>query len=130
MMTDPIADMLTRIRNASAVRKGQAAIPFSRLKKDILEVLQNEGYIESYSVDGEGPRKNLLVTLKYVGRIPVVKVIKRISKPGCRMYAKASDVPVVLNNRGIAILSTSQGVMTNKAAKQLRIGGEILCEVS
>lgn len=130
MMTDPIADMLTRIRNASAVRKEQVVIPFSRLKNDILSVLKDEGYIEEYTVEGEGVRKSLIATLKYVGRIPVMKVMKRISKPGCRMYAKASDMPVVLNNRGIAILSTSKGIMTNKAAKTLRIGGEILCEVS
>lgn len=130
MMTDPIADMLTRIRNASAVRKEQVVIPFSRLKHDILSVLKDEGYIEEYAVEGEGVRKSLIATLKYVGRIPVMKVMKRISKPGCRMYAKASDMPVVLNNRGIAILSTSKGVMTNKSAKKLRIGGEILCEIS
>lgn len=130
MMTDPIADMLTRIRNASAVRKERVAVPFSRLKNDILEVLKSEGYIEDYAIDGEGARKTLQVTLRYAGRIPIVKVIKRISKPGCRMYARATDLPVVLNNRGIAILSTSQGIMTNKSAKKLCIGGEILCEVS
>lgn len=130
MMTDPIADMLTRIRNASAVRKERVIIPFSRLKQDIVAVLKSEGYIEDFMIDGEGVQKEIVITLKYVGRVPVVRVIKRISKPGCRTYAKAEKVPVVLNNRGIAILSTSQGVMTNKSAKQLRIGGEILCEVS
>ena len=130
MMTDPIADMLTRIRNASAVRKEQVVIPYSRLKYDILDVLKKEGYIHGFSVDGEGVRKNLLVALKYVGRVGVVKVIKRISKPGCRMYAKADTMPIVLNNRGIAILSTSKGIMTNRSAKKLRIGGELLCEVS
>lgn len=129
-MTDPIADMLTRIRNASAVRKERVVIPFSRLKRDILTVLKSEGYIEDVAVEGEGARKTLVATLKYAGRIPVMKVIKRVSKPGCRMYARASDMPIVLNNRGIAILSTSQGIMTNISAKRLRIGGEILCEVN
>ncbi len=130
MMTDPIADMLTRIRNSSAVRKERTTIPYSRLKYDILEVLKKEGYITDCMIEGEGVRKLIVVILKYAGRVPVVKVIKRISKPGCRMYAKADKVPVVLNNRGIAILSTSRGIMTNVNAKELRIGGEIVCEVS
>ena len=130
MMTDPISDLLTRIRNACMVRKGRVEIPFSRMKQDILEVLKQEGYIEEYATIGEGARKALDVTLRYVGGIPVIHTIKRISKPGCRIYAKADLLPIVLNNRGIAILSTSKGVITNKAAKKLSVGGEVLCEVS
>lgn len=130
MMTDPISDLLTRIRNACMVRKGRVEVPFSRMKQDILEVLKQEGYIEEYVVVGEGALKAIEVTLKYVGRTPIIHVVKRVSKPGCRIYAKADVLPVVLNNRGIAILSTSKGVMSNKAAKRLSVGGEVLCEVS
>ncbi|MEK7649273.1 MAG: 30S ribosomal protein S8 [Patescibacteria group bacterium] len=130
MMTDPISDLLTRIRNACMVRKGRIEVPFSRMKQDILEILKQEGYIEEYAPSGEGARKMLDVTLRYVGRTPVIHAVKRISKPGCRIYAKSDVLPIVLNNRGIAILSTSKGVMTNKTAKRLSIGGEIICEVS
>jgi small subunit ribosomal protein S8 len=131
MITDPIADMLTRIRNAYAVRKDTVRIPYSRLKESIAHVLAEEGYIGECTVVEEGGFKILSAPLKYVHRnIPVIRSIKRVSKPGCRRYVKKEELPVVLNNLGIAILSTSQGVMTNKQAKKLKIGGEILCEVS
>lgn len=129
MMTDPIADMLTRIRNASAVHKERVTIPFSRMKSDILSILKQERYIADYTVEGEGARKNLLVTLRYVNREPSIVSLKRVSKPGCRIYAKSDAVRSVLNNQGIAILSTSRGIMTNGAARKAGVGGEVLCEI-
>lgn len=128
-MTDPIADMLTRIRNASAVHKERVTIPFSRMKSDILSILKQERYIADYTVEGEGARKNLLVTLRYVNREPSIVSLKRVSKPGCRIYAKSDAVRAVLNNQGIAILSTSRGIMTNGAARKAGVGGEVLCEI-
>lgn len=128
-MTDPIADMLTRIRNASAVRKERVAIPFSRVKNDILTILKQEGYIVDCAVEGEGARKNLLVTLRYINRIPSIVSLKRVSKPGCRIYTKSDAMRGVLNNQGIAILSTSRGIMTDGAARKVGVGGEVLCEI-
>ncbi len=129
-MTDPIADMLTRIRNASAVRKESVSMPFSRMKKAIADVLKNEGYISEYSVVEENGFQHLKIELKYQNRISAIRSLKRISSPGCRIYANSESLPVVLNNLGIAILSTSKGVMTNRQAKKLRMGGEVLCEIS
>lgn len=130
MMTDPIADMLTRIRNASAVRKERVVVPYSRMKKGIADVLKAEGYIKDYETLSEGPFRNLSLMLEYSDETtPAIQAIKRISKPGCRIYTKAEELPVVLRNYGIAILSTSRGIMTNRQAKKLRLGGEIICEV-
>ncbi len=129
-MTDPIADMLTRIRNAHAVSKASVSMPFSRLKKEIARVLKNEGYISDFAVVQEGGFDVLKVQLRYIGKIPAIRSLKRVSKPGCRIYAASGDLPSVLNNVGIAIVSTSRGVMTNKQARIDRVGGEVLCEVS
>ena len=126
MMTDPIADMLTRIRNAQLTRKSAVEVPFSKMKLRLLEILRAEGYI----ADIERPDERvLMVGLKYDGKQPAIRSITRASTPGHRMYRKAEEIPSVLNNFGIAIISTSQGIMTNKEAKKLGIGGEVLCSV-
>ncbi|MEK7122946.1 MAG: 30S ribosomal protein S8 [Patescibacteria group bacterium] len=129
-MTDPIADMLSRIRNATTVRKERVVMPTSRLKEEIARVLKEEGYIQDYAVS-EGPMKELSVLLRYTpSRIPVIHTIKRVSKPGGRMYVDRASIPVVQQNMGIAILSTSRGVMSNHAAREKGVGGEVLCYVS
>lgn len=129
VMTDPIADMLTRIRNANRQHHETVMVPASKLKADIAEILKNEGFIKGYKVEGEGPIKNINITLKYRGNDRVITDLKRISKPGLRVYAKAADMPQVLNGLGIAIVSTSQGVMTGKDAKAKSLGGEVLAYV-
>ncbi len=130
-MTDPIADMLSRIRNASRVRKERVAMPLSRLKKEVAQVLKNEGYIRDFQITEASPCSELAIDLQYTAnRIPAINVLKRVSKPGCRIYVKADSMPVVLQHMGIAILSTSKGVMSNKQAKKMRLGGEVLCTIS
>jgi small subunit ribosomal protein S8 len=129
VMTDPIADMLTRIRNANAMKHETVDIPASKLKKEILEVLKKEGYIIGYKVIKGDVQDTLRVTLKYLNNDRVVKGLKRISKPGLRVYAKNSEIPKVLNGLGIAVISTSQGVMTDREARKLKVGGEILAYV-
>lgn len=135
-MTDPIADMLTRIRNASRVGKSEVFIPFSKIKLEILRILKKEGFIDGFEEikpDGKETDESrfggFVVTLKYENDQPVISSLKKISKPGRRVYASKEDLPRVLNNFGIAIVSTSQGIMTNKQAKKVGLGGEILCEV-
>ncbi len=130
-MTDPIADMLSRIRNAIAARKQSVALPHSRLKKSIADILQREGYIDAVEVEKTGSFQELKLTLKYdTKHSPFIRNLKRVSKPGCRSYVATKDIPTVLNNYGILILSTSQGVITNVEAKKLKVGGEVLCEIS
>ncbi|MFA6534426.1 MAG: 30S ribosomal protein S8 [Patescibacteria group bacterium] len=133
MMTDPIADMLTRIRNAAAVRHETVAVPYSRLKMEIAEILKNSGYIldcaKSSAETGELKGLEIKISLKYQGKTPAITDLKRISKPGRRVYAKKDQMPVVLNNLGVAIISTSRGLMTNKEAKKAGLGGEIICEI-
>ena len=128
-MTDPIADMLTRIRNANQQRHEEVMIPASKLKVQLAEILKNEGFIKGYKVEGEGVIKNIVITLKYKGNDRVITGLKRVSKPGLRQYAKVNEIPKVLNGLGIVVLSTSQGLMTDKEASALRIGGEVLCYV-
>ncbi|MDO8669139.1 MAG: 30S ribosomal protein S8 [Candidatus Buchananbacteria bacterium] len=132
-MTDPIADMLTRIRNASAVKKKQVYVPFSKIKLEILKILKSEGFISSFNEikPGSNDQKfgGLEVDLRYEDGSSAITSIKKISKPGRRIYATSDNLPKVLNNLGIAILSTSQGIMTNKKAKKLGLGGEIICEI-
>lgn len=129
-MTDPIADMLSRIRNATAVRKERVSMPLSRIKVEIARVLKNEGYIQDFAV-GEGTRPELEIHLHYTqDRIPAIHILKRVSKPGGRMYVRTESIPIVQQNMGIAILSTSKGVMSNREAHKQRIGGEVLCYVS
>jgi small subunit ribosomal protein S8 len=134
-MTDPIADMLTRIRNAMAVGHPTVAMPNSKLKAEIARILKEEGFIGGYEVvDGESPgHKILRLQLRYVGerrfRRPVITGLERVSKPGRRVYSGKSDIPWVLSGMGISIMTTPKGVMTGQRARQLGVGGEILCKV-
>ncbi|MFQ5615019.1 MAG: 30S ribosomal protein S8 [Anaerolineales bacterium] len=134
-VNDPIADMLTRVRNAVMAGHSMVAMPSSKIKVAIATILKGEGYIESYQVvDGEQPgRKVLRIRLKYVGkrrlRKPVITNLERVSRPGRRVYTKKQQIPWVLSGLGIAILSTPKGVMTGQRARQLGVGGEILCKV-
>lgn len=129
VMTDPIADMLTRIRNANRQHHESVMVPVSKLKVDIAEILKNEGFIKGYKIGGEGPIKNIVITLKYRGNERVITDLKRISKPGLRVYAKVNEIPKVLNGLGIVILSTSQGLMTDKEARAKKVGGEVLAYI-
>jgi small subunit ribosomal protein S8 len=131
---DPIADMLTRIRNAVLAGHAMVAMPSSKLKLEIAKILKDEGFLEGFEVaDSESPQKVLRLKIKYVGerreRRPVITGIERVSKPGRRIYTKKQDIPWVLSGIGVAILSTPKGVMTGARARQLGVGGEILCKV-
>lgn len=128
-MQDPVADMLTRIRNAQMVGEKQITLPASKLKASILKVLQDEGYITSYEVVKAEGKANLNVTLKYYNGRPVIEKIKRVSRNGLRIYKGAADLPVVRAGMGIAIVSTSKGVMSEKQARMQKLGGEVLCTV-
>ena len=128
-MTDPIADMLTRIRNAHMAQKVEASMPSSKIKKAIAKVLVEEGYIESFSVTEE-TKPILKLNLKYYEGKPVIASIDRVSKPGLRIYKGKSEIPKVMSGLGIAVVSTSGGVMTDKAARAAGLGGEVLCYVS
>jgi len=134
-VNDPIADMLTRIRNAIMSGQAMTAMPLSKIKEEIAKILKEEGYLENYEVaDGERPgQKVLRVRIKYIGerreRQPVIAGIERISRPGRRVYTKKQEIPWVLSGIGIAILSTPKGIMTGQRARQLNVGGEILCKV-
>ena len=128
-MSDPIADMLTRIRNGSRARKTRVRIPASRSKIAIAEALRDEGYISDFSVDGEGVSRALDVELKYFQGDPVIEEIKRVSRPSCRIYAGKEDLPSIKNGLGVALVSTSKGLLTDKSARQAGVGGEIICTV-
>ena len=128
-LSDPIADMLTRIRNASRAGHSAVEFPGSRLKTAILEILKKEGFIEEYKEKKDGNKSDIEVKLKYYEKKPVITQMERVSKPGRRHYAKARDLRAVRNNMGIAIISTPQGVMTGRQAKSLNVGGEIICRV-
>ena len=130
-MNDPIADMLTRIRNANTAKHDTVDVPVSKMKTAIADILVNERYIEKYEITGEGVQKNLHITLKY-GKDKnerIISGIKRISKPGLRIYAGSEDMPKVLGGLGIAIVSTNKGVITDKEARKLHVGGEVLAFV-
>ena len=129
-MTDPIADLLTRIRNAQAAAKTEVSAPSSKLKVAIAKVLKDEGFISDYAVSEAGVKSQLNIRLKYHGGQPVIDTLKRVSRPGLRVYKNKDDLPQVLDGLGIAIVSTSQGVMTDRAARKAGQGGEILCYVS
>lgn len=131
MVNDTISDMLTRIRNAHMVKHQIVQIPATKMSTAIAEILKEEGFIEDFENYIENQRKYLLISLKYLGksRNPVISKIERISKPGLRVYANSKELPRVLDNLGIAIMSTSKGVMTNLKAKELGIGGEVLCYI-
>lgn len=128
-LTDPIADMLTRIRNANAVMHEKVDMPHSNLKEKLAEILKEEGYISNFKVVTDGNKKNIRVYLKYVGKERVIKGIKRISTPGRRVYSSVEDMPRVLSGLGIAIVSTSKGIVTDRVARKENIGGEILAFV-
>jgi len=129
-MTDPIADMLTRIRNGQKARKVSVSMPASNAKEALAKVLQQEGYITGFSTDGEGAGKSLSVELKYFEGVPVIERIERSSRPGLRIYRGKEDLPKVLGGLGVAIVSTSAGVMSDRQAREKGIGGEVLCIVS
>jgi len=130
MITDPIADMLTRIRNAQAVRKSEVLIPFSKLKFELAKILKHENYIQELERIEESKFPQIRIVLKYdQNKLGAIANIKRISKPGKRIYVSKNNIPSVLNNLGIIIISTSSGLMTNKEARRKGIGGEILCEI-
>ena len=131
-LSDPIADMLTRIRNATERYHPEVSLPSSKIKEEIARILKEEGFIEDYGVRADGAKKILTLTLKYKGKRGKEKVIrglKRVSKPGRRVYVGADEIPHVLGGLGISILSTSQGIMTGQEARRRRIGGEVLCYV-
>jgi small subunit ribosomal protein S8 len=130
MMTDPIADMLTRIRNANLAYKDEVAVPASRLKEEIAQVLAREGYVTGYRVEGEEPKRRIVIEMKYgPDRERTLSGVKRVSRPGRRVYAGQDRLPRVLGGLGIAILSTPQGLMTDRQAARRGVGGEVLCHV-
>ena len=129
-VTDVVADMLTRIRNANSEKHASVNVPASNLKKAIAQILLDEGYIQSYEVEEDGKQGNIKITLKYgAGKSRIISGLRRVSKPGLRIYASSADLPKVRNGLGIAIISTSNGVMTDKAARKAGIGGEVLAFV-
>ena len=128
-MSDVIADMLTRIRNASNAKHATVDIPASNMKKSIADILVEEGYIKSYEVVEDGKQGTIRVTLKYLGKTKVIRGLKRVSKPGLRIYVGYENMPKVMNGLGIAIVSTSKGIMTGKKAQSLNVGGEVLAFV-
>ncbi len=129
-MTDPIADMLTRIRNGLSANKAAVAMPSSKVKGAVCQVLKDEGYISDFSVQDIDGKSTLSVELKYYQGAPVIDMIQRVSRPGLRIYKGKNDLPKVMGGLGVAIVSTSQGVMTDRAARKAGLGGEIICKVS
>lgn len=129
VMTDPIADMLTRIRNATIVRDKVVEIPSSKVKLELAKILKEEGYIQDHELLESGKQGTIRIYLKYNGKENVITGLKRISKPGLRIYAQKEEIPKVLGGLGIAVLSTSQGIMTDRKARQAGIGGEVICYV-
>jgi len=129
-MSDPIADMLTRIRNAQLVEKAHVAMPSSKLKVAIAQVLQDEGYIENFKVTTDEGKSQLVIGLKYYAGRPVIERIERVSRPGLRVYRGRDAIPQVMNGLGVAIVTTPQGVMTDRKARQTGVGGEVLCYVA
>jgi small subunit ribosomal protein S8 len=129
-MTDPISDMLTRIRNGQKARKISVAMPASKAKVAVAKVLKDEGYVADYALDGEGAAQTLTVELKYYKGEPVIDSIKRVSKPGLRIYRGKEELPKVLGGLGVAIVSTSAGVMSDRQAREKGVGGEVICVIS
>lgn len=129
-MSDPIADMLTRIRNAQIVEKASVRMPSSKLKVAIAQVLKDEGYIDDFAVRGEASRPELEIALKYYAGRPVIERLERVSRPGLRIYKGRHSIPQVMNGLGVAIVTTPKGVMTDRKARQAGIGGEVLCYVA
>lgn len=130
-MTDPIADLLTRIRNAVHGRQATVLVPYSKMKEEIVRILKEEGYVDNFLTESAGVHKNLKIILRYRGKnqSPITS-IRRVSRPGCRVYRDKTEIPEVLGGLGINILTTSQGLMSGRKARELGIGGELLCEIS
>jgi small subunit ribosomal protein S8 len=128
-MQDPISDMLTRVRNACSAKLEKVEMPSSKMKVAIAEVLKNEGFILDYSIEEDGVKKTLTIVNKFYNGKPVIEGLKRVSKPSCRIYSSAADVPRVRNGQGIAVLSTPKGIISGRTAKQQNVGGELLCYV-
>lgn len=128
-LTDPVADMLTRIRNAAKSKHSIVDVPYSKVKSEIANILLSEGYIADTEIVENGAHKNIRITLKYIDSKCVIQGLKRISKPGLRIYAEKEELPRVLNGLGIAIISTSKGIVTDKAARNLGVGGEVMAYV-
>lgn len=129
MITDPISDLLARLRNAYLANKDYFSAPFSRINYAILEIFKQEGYISSLEVQDQSRFKSILIGLRYIQSTPALSGVKRLSKPGRRLYSVASDVPKTLGGYGITVLSTNKGLMTDKQAKQKNLGGELICQV-
>ena len=129
-MSDPISDLLTRIRNAQMVSKANVSIPSSKVKVAIAQVLKDEGYIDGFDVKSENGKTELLITLKYYAGRPVIERIERVSRPGLRVYKGRNAIPQVMNGLGVAIVTTPQGVMTDRKARATGVGGEVLCYVA
>ena len=128
--SDPIADMLTRIRNAQAVEKASVVMPSSKLKVAIAKVLKDEGYIDEFAVTEQGGKSTLTIGLKYYAGRPVIERLERVSKPGLRVYKGRNEIPQVMNGLGVAIISTPQGLMTDRRARATGVGGEVICYVA
>lgn len=129
MFTDPISDFLTRIRNGQAAHHETVSAPGSNIKRAIADILVREGYLDRVEEQADGAKKTLTVALKYAGKTPAIRSIRRVSHPGRRVYSRAADLAPVLSGQGILIVSTSVGLMTNKEARRRKLGGEIICEV-
>ena len=130
-MTDPVSDLLTRIRNASAAKHDSVDVPSSKLKLEIVRILKDEGYISNFILNQDSRQGMIRIQLRYAaGRMPVITSLERLSRPGCRVYAGKDDIPSILGGLGICILSTSHGVLTGKQAKEKGLGGELLCSIS
>ncbi|MEM5344519.1 30S ribosomal protein S8 [Paraburkholderia azotifigens] len=129
-MSDPIADMLTRIRNAQMVEKVSVTMPSSKVKVAIAQVLKDEGYIDDFAVKAEGAKSELNIALKYYAGRPVIERLERVSKPGLRVYRGRNEIPQVMNGLGVAIVSTPKGVMTDRKARATGVGGEVICYVA
>lgn len=129
MVSDPIADMLARIKNASMAGRQTLTVPYSKMKESVAHILVNEAYLNSVTITGEGYKRDLILTIRYQDKKPVITSLSRKSKPGRRLYINKAEIPVVLGGVGIVILSTPQGLMTGTEAKKRGIGGELLCEI-
>lgn len=128
-MTDPIADMIIRIKNSVMAGRKDLLVPHSKMKEDVAKILKEFNYVEAYEVVSVDNFKQIKVTLKYAGKTPVISGVKRVSKPGCRIYKGAKEIPSTLNGYGLTILSTNKGIMDDKSARKNNIGGEVLCQI-
>lgn len=128
-MTDPIADMIIRVKNAFMANRAEVSIPHSKVKEAIAKILEAEGYVESFEVEPTVPQKTINVKLKYVGKIPAITEVRRMSKPGRRVYSTVKDIPKALGGYGVTIVSTSKGVVTDADARKMNVGGEVLCQI-